>query len=105
MSRTYLLQVEFDKDCDVDTLRKIFNKWCGKDQVYAIHDRWVTCEMGCSGGIAPEDTMTELWKQLNKKGIPTRKSGVWAWSLHPDNAIRIGGDEDGETNQSVPKHN
>jgi len=41
-----------------------------------------------------EDTMTELWKQLNKKGLPTRKETIWAWSLHPDNAIMIGDEDD-----------
>lgn len=101
MSRSYLLKVEFDKHCNVVNLRKFFTKWCGKDQIYKITNRWVTCEMGCRGGIAAEDTMIELWKQLNKKGLPTNKENIFAWSLHPDDAIMI--DDEDNTPSECPE--
>jgi hypothetical protein len=94
MSREYLLKVYFDKPYPKSKIEKFFVKWCGKTQILSITPTLVICEMGCSGGVNPEDTMNSLYNQLlkNKLGITNKETDIIAWSLHPDEAINIGSD-------------
>lgn len=94
MSRNYLLEVDFDKSHDVEKIKKFFNWWCGKDQIFRLTKDFVLCEMGCSGGVAPEDTMFSLHEQLIEKGFKVNKEDIFCWSLHPDEATYIDHDEE-----------
>jgi hypothetical protein len=89
MSREYLLKVFFDKAYTNIAINKFFTKWCGRSQILRIGSSAVMCEMGCSGGITPEDMMNELYKQLIKVGFKVSRENIIAWSLHPDNVIHI----------------
>jgi hypothetical protein len=93
VSRDYLLKVYFDKAYPNEKVQSFFVKWCGLSQILKIGTSSVICEMGCSGGVSPEDTMNNLYKSLNKNGLKTSKDNIIAWSLHPDKAIIIVGEE------------
>lgn len=94
MSRDYLIKIFFDKPYPRDKLNKFFAKWCGQSQILRIGNSSVMCEMGCSSGISPEETMNELYNQLIKAKLLVSKEDIIAWSLHPDEAITIGEEHD-----------
>ena len=90
MSRSYLLHIGFENLSNEFMLNFLWG-WCGKDQVYSLRHGLAVVRMGCSSGVAPEDTMAELNVKL--KNLGCKEIELIAWSLHPDDAIRLGGDE------------
>lgn len=99
MSREYLLKIFFEKSYPIDKLTTLFSKWCGKSQILRIGSSSIMVIMGCSSGVAPEDTMAELYNQLIDSGIKVSRENIIAWSLHPDEAIRL--DEDNEVDAAL----
>lgn len=94
MSREYFVKIFFDKPYPRDKFGQFFSNWCGWGQILKIGSSAVTCEMGCSGGVHPEDAMNELYNALVAEGFKVDKENIIAWSLHPDNAIHIGGENE-----------
>ena len=94
MSRTYLCYVEC-KGLTPDDVAGFFVKWCGFSQVWKFapefsdgeYEYVIYCEMGCSSGIHPEETMFALKEQLEELGLHDIE--IKAWSLHPDKAMYI----------------
>jgi len=90
MSRTYLLYGEF-KGVYSDKVWAILDKWCGHDQIFKVafdsadieEEGFFYCEMGCSGGVPPEDTMNCFKDMLKKNGA--KEVYLCCWSMHPDN--------------------
>ena len=62
-------------------MKKFLINWCGEEQIYRIDEYYFICEMGCSGGIAPEDTMSELYEQLIKLKFKLQKDSMVAYLL------------------------
>lgn len=89
MSRTYLLLVGFERPYPKKKISDFFRKWCGKEQIFQIDSSMVTCEMCCSGGVCPEETMSCLYDQLKEEGFEVLETEIMCWSLHPDKAIII----------------
>jgi hypothetical protein len=92
MSRTYLLYGECE-NIDEDKLWLILDHWCGHSQVFKVDveknsvasEAFFYCEMGCSSGIAPEETIEEFKKLLEKNR--GKKVSLKCWSMHPDEII------------------
>ena len=88
MSRSYLVYGELEK-LHKDTVYKFLCEWCGQDQIFKIQEVgdeiYFFCEMGCSSGVQPEDSLECLKDQL--EDIGAREVHLSVWSMHQDDAI------------------
>ena len=93
MSRSYLLYADFGEmpKQEFQHLLKFYYKWCSKNQVWKTYwgkdGSYIYAEMGCSSGIAPEDTATNFYNELINNKFPI--DFMCFWSLHTDNSIKI----------------
>ncbi len=91
MSRSYILYFEW-KNISEDKMWLLLCKWCTHSQIFRVRmlefdEGYAYVEMGCSSGVAPEDTMYCFKEDLEKNGA--KEVDLKAWSLHPDKAINI----------------
>jgi len=94
MSRTYIANIGFEKNYPKKKIKEFFIKWCGKEQIYKVYNNLIICEMGCSGGVPPEDALNCLYTQLKEAGFDVKEEEIMCWSLHPDRAVYAGYEED-----------